>query len=240
VTINGFVIAVSTNGAAPNSGPAVKTFVDANIQLTPATATNLVGTIHTLTCHINVNAGSGFANAAAGTACTGLILTGPGAFVGSNQCTIVLMTGSCQLAIQSLVTGTTTIQAVTTVFPGGVAVTRATGDAHAGDSPNATKTWVDVTAVRVASLRASSRPAGVLIRWRMGSEAGVLGYNVYRERRSARIRLTKAIIAARGSVSGGSYSYLDRSAPRARRGLRYWLQVVGTDGSRVWKAVRVP
>src|SRR3954454_5883107 len=41
--------------------------VDANIQLTPATATNRVGTPHTLTCHINVNDGTGQANAPAGT-----------------------------------------------------------------------------------------------------------------------------------------------------------------------------
>jgi len=67
----------------------------------------------------------------------------------------------------------------------------------------------------------------------------VLGYKVYRERRGARIRLHRAIIAARGSLAGGSYSYLDRSAPRPHRGLRYWLQLVHTDGSRTWKAVRV-
>jgi hypothetical protein len=100
-------------------------------------------------------------------------------------------------------------------------------------------TVVDTTTVEVASLRASRGPKGVLIRWRMGSEAGALGYNVYRERGGARIRLNRAIIAARGTVAGRSYSYLDRAAPRARHGLRYWLQVVSTDGSRVWKAVRV-
>ena len=33
--------------------------VDANIQLTPPTATNQVGTNHVLTCHVNVNDGSG-------------------------------------------------------------------------------------------------------------------------------------------------------------------------------------
>ena len=33
--------------------------VDANIQITPASATNAVGTQHMLTCHINVNAGDG-------------------------------------------------------------------------------------------------------------------------------------------------------------------------------------
>ena len=44
---------------AGHSGDAVKTFVDANIQITPATATNPIGTNHTLTGHVNVNAGDG-------------------------------------------------------------------------------------------------------------------------------------------------------------------------------------
>ena len=43
------------------------TVVDANIQLTPPTATNHVGTNHVVTCHVNVNDGNGFANAPAGT-----------------------------------------------------------------------------------------------------------------------------------------------------------------------------
>ena len=68
-----------TNGVAPNSGDAVKTFVDANIQITPATATNPVGTNHTLHCHINVNDGSGgFVNAPAGTVCTVSIISRAG------------------------------------------------------------------------------------------------------------------------------------------------------------------
>ena len=60
-----------TDGVAPNSGDAVKTFVDANIQITPPTATNPVGTNHVLTGHVNVNAGTGgFVNAPDGTVIT--------------------------------------------------------------------------------------------------------------------------------------------------------------------------
>ena len=45
-------------GTGPDgSGPAVKTWVDANIQITPASANNPVGTNHTLTGHVNVDAG---------------------------------------------------------------------------------------------------------------------------------------------------------------------------------------
>jgi hypothetical protein len=142
VTINGVVMNVETDGVAPNSGDAVKTFVDANMQLTPPTATNPVGTNHPLTCHINVNDGSGgFTNAPAGTICTGSLQSGPGSFVGSNQCTTVGTTGDCRLTITSATIGTTTIRATTTVAVGGVVLTRTTGDSHAGDSPDAIKHW---------------------------------------------------------------------------------------------------
>jgi len=93
------------------------------------------------------------------------------------------------------------------------------------------------TAVQVVSLKAIRRPAGVVVRWWMGSEVGVLGYSVYRERKGARIRLNRAIVPARSGVGGKSYSYLDRAAPRAH-GLRYWLQIVNADGSRLWKVAR--
>jgi hypothetical protein len=141
VTIGGVVMNVSTDGQAPSSGPAVKTFVDANIQLTPPSGTNPTGTNHVLTCHINVNDGSGgFTNAPAGTTCTGS-LTGPGAFVGSNQCTTVGTTGDCQLTITSGSAGQTTVRVTSTLSVGGVTLTRTTGDAHVGDSPDATKDW---------------------------------------------------------------------------------------------------
>ena len=71
---------VATDGVAPNSGDAVKTYVDANIQITPAEATNPTGTNHTLTGHVNVNTGTGgFVNAPAGTTINFSILSGPGA-----------------------------------------------------------------------------------------------------------------------------------------------------------------
>src|SRR5205823_10517767 len=42
---------------SPNSGNAVKTYVDANINLTPATATNDVGQPHPITAAIQQNDG---------------------------------------------------------------------------------------------------------------------------------------------------------------------------------------
>ncbi len=55
-----------------------KTFVDANIQISPPNATNEVGSPHTLTAHVNVNDGTGFVNAPAGTTINFTKLSGPG------------------------------------------------------------------------------------------------------------------------------------------------------------------
>jgi hypothetical protein len=157
LTINGVPVAVQTDGTNGNSTDAVKTFVDANVQLSPLSATNPVGTTHTLTGHVNVNpgAGAGFANAPDGTV-IGFSLTNSGgataAFVGAGSCTTANGTGSCTVVIRSTTAGSTTIGATTNVSVGGVALTRATGDAHAGDGPNATKTWTGVHAqISIAS-----------------------------------------------------------------------------------------
>ena len=60
---------------------------DANIQISPLTATNAVNTNHTLTGHVNVsNDGVTFSNAPAGTLITFTTVSGPGSFVGGNTC----------------------------------------------------------------------------------------------------------------------------------------------------------
>jgi hypothetical protein len=86
------------------------------------------------------------------------------------------------------------------------------------------------TAVAFRSLSASRTSKGVLVRWRTASEIDTLGFNVYREANGRRVKLNRGLIAARGR---GLYSYLDRSAPRARP-TRHWIQVVNLDGSRSW------
>ena len=63
--------------------------VDANVSITP-NGTNPVGTTHTFTGHVNVNDGTGFVNAPAGTTITFTIDSGPGSFVGGvSSCTTV-------------------------------------------------------------------------------------------------------------------------------------------------------
>jgi uncharacterized repeat protein (TIGR01451 family) len=141
---------VATVGQAPNSGDAVKAFVDANIQISPLSDVNPVSSNHTLAGHVNVNAGdgSGFVSAPAGTV-IGFSLVNSGgasaAFVGPSACTVA-SGGSCSVVISSSTTGSTTIKAATTVVVGGVSLSRATGDAKLGDSADASKLWADATA----------------------------------------------------------------------------------------------
>ena len=140
---------VETDGTSPNSGDVVKTFVDANISITPLSKTNPVGTDHVLTGHVNVNDGSSsvFSNAPDGTLITFSIASGPGDFdpTGVNTCTTSGGTGSCTVQITSTVTGTTTVSATTIVTVGGVPLTRTTGDGVHSDGANATKLWADDT-----------------------------------------------------------------------------------------------
>jgi len=94
-------------------------------------------------------------------------------------------------------------------------------------------------AVTVYSLSAHRAGKGVLVRWRTGTEVETLGFNIFRQVRGKRVKLNRHLLPARGSITGASYSYVDRRAP-TRGALRYWLQVVDIDGSRTWRGpVRV-
>ena len=93
------------------------------------------------------------------------------------------------------------------------------------------------TAVQLRSLVAVGQRGRVLVRWRTGSEVGVLGFNVYRaERRSGRKRLNRALIAVAGSGSarGRTYLWHDRSPAALRFHPSYWLEQVELDGRRFW------
>jgi uncharacterized repeat protein (TIGR01451 family) len=131
----------STCGDTSGANNEVSRVVDANIEITPANATNAIGTNHTLTAHVRVNDGSGYKDAPAGTAITFTIVSGPGGFVGPSNCSTLGATGSCTAVISSATPGTTTVRAGTDVTVRGFTLHRETGDANAGDSANATKAW---------------------------------------------------------------------------------------------------
>ncbi len=86
------------------------------------------------------------------------------------------------------------------------------------------------TAVTMRSISATSSRAGNLVRWSTASEVDTLGFHVYREVNGKRVRANARMIAAKGS---GSYSFLDRKAPKGKT-VRYWVQEVAADGSRSW------
>src|SRR5262249_47353927 len=106
-------------------------------------------------------------------------------------------------------------------------------DGHPSDSVDAQKTWTSGTAVTVASLAARPVANGVVIRWRTDTEAELLGFQVYRSRGHAWQRISRSLIAARGSVSGASYRFLDKSAKR-HVSYRYRIKALGRDGAASW------
>jgi hypothetical protein len=91
----------------------------------------------------------------------------------------------------------------------------------------------NLTAVTFTSARATRTAKGVLVRWRTGTEVDLLGFQVYRSRGHSWRRITHALIAAKGSVSGASYRFLDKTA---RRGVayRYRIKALNRDGASSW------
>src|SRR6266511_397579 len=154
VSVFGVSLTRNTDGTAGNSGPAVKTWVDANIQIAPLLATNPTGVSHVFTAHVSVNTGTGgYVNAPDGTSISFTIDSGPGSFTTANPCTTVGGTGSCNVTLVSATSGTTIVSAHTTVSVGGISLTRDT-DGVGANSGAATKLWADdtvVTEIRNAS-----------------------------------------------------------------------------------------
>jgi len=156
------------DGLPGDSANANKTWVDANIQITPQSDTNPVGATHTFTGHVNVNPGTGFVNAPDGTQISFTIDSGPGAFTSPNPCTTAGGTGSCTITLLSNTPGTTVVSAHTTVSVGGVSLTRHTNGVGA-NSGAATKLWADdtvATHVRNAAnqdITNTTVPAGTVV-----------------------------------------------------------------------------
>lgn len=88
-------------------------------------------------------------------------------------------------------------------------------------------------AVTLYGFRAARSRGGVTLRWRTGTEADTLGFNVFRQQGARRVRLNRRLLPALGGLGGSSYSFVDRRALR-HRAVRYWLQDVDTHGIRTW------
>ena len=145
VTMGGVTVTRSTSGnAGPGgTGPATKTYVTANIGISPLEATDPVGDLHTLTVTVTTNNGSGEGQPEAapdGTVVSLSIVSGPGSLA-SPSCTINNGLGTCTDVLTSDVEGTTVVNASVTLDVSGVSLTRSTNDSVPGDSPNAVKHW---------------------------------------------------------------------------------------------------
>jgi hypothetical protein len=143
VTIGGTeVFNLTTNGQAGNSGPAVKTYVDASLSISPD-GVNEVGHAHTVTATVKQNTGTGgFVSAGAGKVVT-FAETGPGDIPAS--CTTVA-DGTCSVQLTSTASGVSTVHASVTLSVLGESITRETGttvNTAAGGSGDLTKRWVD-------------------------------------------------------------------------------------------------
>jgi len=150
VTVGGVTLTRSTAGdAGPGgSGPATKTYVDAYLQLSPLTASNLVGTNHKITASVFEDPGTGAA-LAGNVLVTFSIQGGPGSFVNNvNTCTTSAAApdlGTCSIEITSIDAGTTIVRATISVTVNGVPLTRTTNDGVSQDSVDAQKIWLPRT-----------------------------------------------------------------------------------------------
>jgi len=131
------------------------------------------------------------------------------------------------------VSGMAATGTVTANIPAGAAADAATNLSAASTSTDNSVTFTGPTVVTIASARTSRTSKGVLLRWRTGTEADLLGFHVYRSRGHSWQRITHSLIAAQGSVSGASYRFLDQSA---RRGVsyRYRIKAFSRDGTATW------
>lgn len=142
VTIGGVVFRLTTDGIGANSGPAVKTYVDARISLTPS-GVNEVGDPHPMTARLELNDGSGW-TAADDTTIAVTKLSGPGA-LSSSDC-VTDADGECNVSLTSPTAGVSVVSATATTSVGGLTLVRSTNNnAGPGGSGNVTKRWVDAS-----------------------------------------------------------------------------------------------
>jgi hypothetical protein len=120
-------------------------------------------------------------------------------------------------------------------FPvGTTTVTCNATDSHGNTgSASFTVTVNLVSAVTFRSASATRAARGVVVRWRTGTEAGLLGFQVDRSHGHSWRRITHSLIATKESVSEASYRFLDKTATRGVS-YRYRIKAVNRDGTASW------
>ncbi len=138
-TWSGSIATAEGNAAgSTSSNDALKRWVDAHLALTPPTAVNRIGDVHTFTATLTFDYGDGqgFVAAPAGETIDISKTSGPGA-LSAPSCT-TNASGQCTVDLNSSVTGTTDVQAN---WAGDIAT--AQGNAVATAQGSAEKIWVD-------------------------------------------------------------------------------------------------
>ena len=140
VTIGGHVFNIATDGTGGSSNNAVKTYIDAKINLTPLTGTNSINVAHTITATVMKNLGSGFVAANSVLVTFSLSSNTAGAaFVGNSTCT-TNASGQCSVQINSATPGSVDIHGSVDVLIGSLTLHRETDSTH-GSSGNANKVY---------------------------------------------------------------------------------------------------
>jgi len=121
----GINVNVATGTGGDNSADAVKTYVNAKIEITPLQATNAVGDEHELTGTVKEDTGSGYV-AASGETVTFTVTSGSATFVGGIDTCITDVLGQCSVSIISNTPGSNTIKAEVDADVAGVTVHRET------------------------------------------------------------------------------------------------------------------
>ena len=167
VPVNGVTITRTTNTAdntaAGGSGNATKNWVNANISISPLSATNTVGATHTLT--LTVNSLGGTIDPGTHTI-TASINSGPGS-PASLPCTYTAIAGDtsghCNVTFSESTVGANAISATSDipVDAGGnpahtvTRTTNTTDNTNAGGGGNAAKNWVDAN-ISISPLKATN------------------------------------------------------------------------------------
>jgi uncharacterized repeat protein (TIGR01451 family) len=153
---------------------------------------------------------------------------------GAISCRLGFPLGSAQTWNLTLIVTVTHIAppASTTIT---VNASSGTPDPVAGNNSDMETTTIEsvTTAVALRSFAARRTADGIVVSWRTGSEVRLLGFDVYRSTATGLTRLNRGLIAARAGVAGGSYRFVDRTAPQAGR-VAYRMRAVYGDGTRVW------
>jgi len=205
-----FVAADGTTGAPYIVARGQKLVVLSDIDLSPATATNPIGTSHTVTATVTQNS-----TPVEGTTVTFTVLSGPHA--GTTGTDTTDSNGIATFTYTGTTAGEDTIEA-----------SFVDSEGKTQKSNQVKKTWEEPTAVELTYFKASARDNGsVVITWATATELDNVGFNLYRSSNSGGlgakspnsaafegekyVKINSEVIPAKGfSVSGAKYKFIDR------------------------------